>query len=196
VRAEGAVNRPLIRRIAWEHRHLVIPIVVLMVLNAVLYGAVIFPVSRRVGNVTERRQQAANELASARFAHTRAAAALNGKSAAARELDRFYRTVLPTDLAAARHMVYPRLRTLAEQADLRAINTAFDQVKERDHTLQELKIHMQLTGSYAGIRDFIHRLERNPEFVVIERVVLKENADAAPLSLQIDLATYYKEEAR
>jgi len=190
------VNETLIRRIAREHRHLVIPIVVLVALNAVLYGAFIFRLSRRVGNVTERTQQAENELATARFAHTRAAGALNGKSSASRELDRFYRTVLPADLVAARRLVFPRLETLAEQVDLRASNAAWDQVKERDRTLQELKIHMQLTGSYAGIRDFIHRLERSPEFVVIERVVLKENTDAAPLSLQIDLSTYYKEEAR
>jgi len=190
------VNEPLIRRIAREHRHLVIPIVVLVALNAVLYGAFIFRLSRRVGNVTERTQQAENELATARFAHTRAAGALNGKSSASRDLDRFYRTVLPADLVAARRLVFPRLETLAEQANLRASNAAWDQVKERDRTLQELKIHMQLTGNYAGIRDFIHRLERSPDFVVIERVVLKENTDAAPLSLQIDLATYYKEEAR
>ena len=190
------MNRTLIRRIAHEHRHLVIPIVVLVALNAVLYGAFIFRLSRRVGNVTERTQQAELELKTARVAHTRAAGALNGKSEAARELDRFYRTVLPADLVAARRMVYPRLEEMADQADLRASTAAFEQVKERDRTLQELKIHMLLTGSYASIRNFIHRLERNPEFVVIERVVLKENTDAAPLSLQIDLSTYYKEEAR
>jgi Tfp pilus assembly protein PilN len=55
---------------------------------------------------------------------------------------------------------------------------------------------MTLTGSYGSVRDFIHRLEQSKDFLVIDRVVLKENnADDSQLSLQVDLSTYFKEQA-
>jgi hypothetical protein len=52
---------------------------------------------------------------------------------------------------------------------------------------------MDLAGSYANIRDFIHAIESSPEFVVIDGVGLTEgvqNSDALRLTLQ--LSTYYR----
>jgi hypothetical protein len=191
------VTKALTGRVTRENRHLLIPIMLLVVLNAVLYGAYIVPLSQRVGNVTERTQTAKNELAAAAFANKRVASALNGKSQASQQLDRFYHSVLPATLVDARRMVYPRLELLARDAHLRPADTTFEEVKERDRTLRELRIHMTLTGNYASVRDFIHRLERSPEFLVIDRVVLKENSVAdSPLSLQVDLSTYFKEQAQ
>lgn len=191
-----AVNKALTGRVTRENRHLLIPIALLVVLNVVLYAAYIVPLSQRVGNVTERTQTAKNELAAATFANKRVASALEGKSQAAKQLDRFYHSVLPATLADARRMAYPRLELLARDAHLKPADTTLEPVKQRDRTLQELRIHMTLTGSYASVRDFIHRLEQSPEFFVIDRVVLKENSvDDAPLSLQVELSTYFKEQA-
>jgi hypothetical protein len=190
-------NKRLLGRIARENRALLISLAVLVAVNVVLYAAVILPTSRRVGNVTERTQEARNDRAAAAFANKQVAAALNGKSQAARQLDRFYRMVLPATLVDARRMVEPRLDLLARDADLKASDMTSELVKDRNHTLQEWRIHMTLTGDYAAVREFIHRLERSPEFLVIDRVVLKESAvDAAPLSLQVDLSTYFKEKAQ
>jgi len=190
------VTRALTHRITRENRHLIIPIALLVVLNVVVYAAYIVPLSRRVGNVTERTQTAKNELAAAAFANKRVAGALNGKSQAATELDRFYHSVLPATLVDARRMVYPRLELMARDARLRPADTRVEPVKMRDRTLQELRINMTLTGSYASVRDFIHRLEQSKDFLVIDRVVLKENnADDSQLSLQVDLSTYFKEQA-
>ena len=47
-------------------------------------------------------------------------------------------------------------------------------------------------ASTADIRAFLHALETSPEFIVIEDVSLSEGANAgAPLSLAVQLATYY-----
>jgi Tfp pilus assembly protein PilN len=194
---EAAVNRSLIRRIAGEHRGLVITIAVLIVLNVILLAAFIMPLSRRVNTVTERTQQARNERAAAQFAHKRVSDALSGKSQASQELVRFYRDVLPANLVAARRLVYPRLEQMAEKSGLRATNATFEHVKERDHTLQELRIQMTLTGSYRGVREFIQHLQQSREFLVVERVMLKEgDLETAPLSLQLELSTYYKEQGQ
>jgi hypothetical protein len=191
------VNNLLLRRIAREHRHLVIPILVLAVLNVVLVVAFIIPRSRRVGNVAERTQMAQNELATARFAHKRVSDALNGKSLASQQLDRFYHMVLPANLVDARRLVFPRLHQMAAQSHLHVTNTTTDHVSERDHALEELRIHMLLTGSYSSVRDFIQHLERSKEFLVINRLVLKESdLEKAPLALQLELSTYFKEPSK
>jgi hypothetical protein len=191
------VNRPLLRRIVSEHRRVMIPIAALIALNVILLAAFIVPLSRRVSNVRERTQQAVLERQTAQVAHTRVSDALKRKSQASTQLTRFYHDVLPADLVAARRLLYPRLDQMAGKAGLRAANATFEQVKEHEHTLQQLRIHMMLTGSYAGVRDFIQQLQRSPEFLVIDRIVLKEtDIDKAPLSLQLELSTYYKEPGR
>jgi hypothetical protein len=190
------VRGSLSRRILQEHRTLVLSIAVLLVLNVIVFAAFIYPLSRRVSSVTERTQAADRELAAARLAHLRAERALTGKSQASHELDTFYKTVLPSDMPSARRLVYPRLEQMAREADLRATGSNLEYVDEKGHTLRQLKVHMELTGSYQGVRDFIHRLERAPEFLVIERVQLRENkTDDAALTLQLDLSTYFKEPA-
>jgi hypothetical protein len=194
---EDVVNSLLLRRIAREHRHLVIPILALAVLNVVLVVAFIVPLSRRVGNVTERTQLARNELSAARFAHKRVSDALHGKSQASEQLARFYNMVLPANLVDARRLVFPRLELMAKQSNLRATNTTVEHVSERDHALEELRIHMLLTGTYNGVRDFIQRLEHSKDFLVINRLVLKESdVEKAPLALQLELSTYFKEKAK
>src|SRR5262245_20599105 len=112
------LRRPLVRRAAREQRAWLVAIGVLLLLNLGVYLAVIRPLSGRVSSVTERTQIAETELANAKLAQTRAAAALSGKSEAARELDIFYRQVLPTDLPAARHLFWPRLEKMASQSGL------------------------------------------------------------------------------
>jgi hypothetical protein len=179
-----------------EHRHLLTAIALLLALNAGLYVAYILPLSRKVSNVTERTQAARNGLAAARFANTRVANALNGKTRASQQLERFYDSVLPASVVDARRLAFPRLDLLAQESNLRANDGTFEVVNERTRTLRQLRIRMTLTGDYDGIREFIHRLERSPEFLVIDRIVLKENGlDEAPLSLQIELSTYYREQA-
>jgi hypothetical protein len=51
---------------------------------------------------------------------------------------------------------------------------------------------MTLAGDYDDIRAFIYELETDPAFVVIDNVVLAEGVANAPLSLAMELSTYYR----
>ena len=183
----------LLRRAAREHRALVTLIGVLAVINIGLYAAVIYPLSRQVDNVSERTDAANTELAAAQLARTRASSALTGTSQASKDLELFYRDVLPVNLTAARRIVFPRLEQIARQAGLQAQSANADLATDREQALTHLLIKMELTGSYRAVRDFIHRLERASEFLAIQRIALQEsNEESAPLTLQLELATYYK----
>ena len=183
----------LVRRALHEQRPLVLAIGGLLLLNVVVYGAVIFPLSNRVNSVTERTQQAEIELANARLARTRAEGALTGKSQAARELEVFYRDVRPASLPAARRLVHLRLLQIARDAGLDARSYDAEQVTERDRLLTQLAIDMDLSGGYGQVRDFIRRLEGADEFLVIDRVGLQEQEfDNEELALKLELSTFYR----
>jgi hypothetical protein len=63
---------------------------------------------------------------------------------------------------------------------------------QRDSSLTRLRITMQLSGTYAEIRSFLHQLETAPEFVVVDNVELAEGADAGALTVTLELSTYYR----
>jgi Tfp pilus assembly protein PilO len=187
---------PLLRRAAREQRTWLMTIGALLLLNLVVYLAVIRPLSQRVSSVTERTQTAETELANARLAQMRAKAALTGKSEAATKLDSFYHEVLPADFSAARRLFFPWVEQVARNVGLEATSSSVDVATDRDRQLTQFSIQMQLTGSYAAIREFIHRLERAPRFVVIDRVTLQEDPAENALSLKLELSTFYKGSAQ
>jgi Tfp pilus assembly protein PilO len=184
----------LARRIAREHRRVLVPLVVALAVNAAFYGAVVFPLSQRVANIEQREAAAAQELRAARQEHAQASGTLTGKDRAARELERFYREVLPRDTAAARRLTFTRVPQLAAQFDIAVERrqTTTDP-PARDSTLMPYRTRIELAGRYSDIRTFIHELESSPEFVVIENVTLSEEDDESGLlELQLELSTYYR----
>ena len=54
-------------------------------------------------------------------------------------------------------------------------------------------IRMVLQGQWGDIRDFIYQLESAPEFVIIDDVTLLESSGDQPLTLTIDLSTYFRQ---
>lgn len=186
------LRRPLLRRAAHEQRKWVITIGALLVLNLAVYLAVIRPLSQRVSNVTERTQTAEGELAAARLAQMRARAALTGKSDASKKLDTFYHDVLPANLSAARDLLFPWVEQMARQVGLEATSSSVDVKSERDRQLTQFSIQMELAGKYGAVREFIHRLERAPKFVIIDRVTLQENPAEGGLALKLELSTFYR----
>jgi Tfp pilus assembly protein PilO len=185
---------PLARRIVREHRRLVYPLGIALVVNVLVYAFFVFPLAQRVANIEERDRAAETELAAASSELTRARGIMTGKDRAAEELETFYTQVLPPSLAGARRLTSLRLQQLAREAGLRAESTGISEADSRDvETLRALQIQMSLTGSYPALRAFIYQLETAPEFVVIDNVQLAEGADGdGQLRITMALSTYYR----
>jgi Tfp pilus assembly protein PilO len=190
--SSGPHGAALGRRVFEEHRRLVIPLVAALVLNVLAYAVVVFPLSRRVANVTDRTEAAERALAAAMRDHSQASGTLTGKASAEKELTTFYTSVLPADLAGARRLTHLRLAQLAQQSGLRAGRAVTDVRSIRESTLSEFKIEMELFGSYADVRTFVHRVEAAPEFVVIRQVELSEDRADNQLQVKVELSTYFR----
>jgi Tfp pilus assembly protein PilO len=187
-------SRALLRRVAREHRRVLAPLGVALVVNLVAYVAIVRPLARNVANIEAREQAAARELAAAQREHGQASGTLTGKDRAAQELDRFYNEVLPRDFVAARSLTFLRLPQLASQFDvILDRRTIAEPDEQRDSVLTRLRSQLELAGRYSDVRSFIYQLESSPEFVVIDNITLsEEDEETGLLELQLDLSTYYK----
>jgi Tfp pilus assembly protein PilO len=187
------MNRmPLVRRVVREQRRVVIALAAALAVNLLAYVFGVLPLSRQVADVAGRDERAARELLAARQEHDRATGTLTGKDRAATELATFYQRVLPADVSGARRLVYLRLHQLARDAGLRYSRGANELVEERTSTLTRFKTELELAGSYASVRTFIHQLEIAPEFVVIDNVELTEGDTGNELQVKLRLSTYYR----
>ena len=189
------MTRSLLRRAFDEHRRVFVPLLALLALNIVAYAVLVYPLSQRVANVAQRNEAAARALTAARAEYAQATGTVTGKSRASTELATFYTKVLPPDLPGARRLTYLRLAQLAREAGVQIGHETLEPDSARKGTLARLKGTMDLVGSYAAIRRFIHELEIAPEFVVLDNVALSEDPGGENLRVQIALSTYYRNAA-
>ena len=193
----SAPHTVLARRVMAENRKPLIWLGAGLLLNVLLYAFGVYPLSQRVANVTERNQAAARALTAARLEHGQAAGAVTSKESAVTELATFYTDVLPKDLAAARRLTHLRLAQMARTHNLRYGRASSEPVVDKDSKLVRLRTELNLGGSYAGVRAFLHSIETAPEFVVIDNVALTESNDAGDrVELALALSTYYRSAGR
>jgi Tfp pilus assembly protein PilO len=149
--------------------------------------------SRSVEGAERRARQATADAAAADTELRAVSAARDGRDAAVRELAIFYRDVLPADVAAARRVLQLKLAQLARTHRVTFARSTATPEAVRESTLARLKVTADLVGRYDDIRAFLYALETAGDFVVVESIVLAEGDDArAPLSLTLDVATYYR----
>ena len=187
----SATQSALARRVFDENRKPITWLAAGLVINVLVYAFGVYPLSQRVANVSQRNDTAARALAAAQLENQQASGALTGKDQAVTKLDKFYMEVLPRDLAAARALTHVRLAQLARMHNLRQERAQSEPVLEKDSKLTQLRVQMSLTGSYSGVRGFLHSLETAPQFVVIDNVVLGES-EGDSLQLTLTLSTYYR----
>jgi Tfp pilus assembly protein PilO len=186
----------LLKRIALEQRRVLVPLLVVFVVAVLAYAFGVYPLSQRVANIEQSSRQAQNDLVAARREFDQANGTLTGKDRAAQELRTFYASVLPRGLTGARRLTTLRLQQLARDADLDLGQlSASDEGPNADSTLRRLGLQMDLAGSYANMRGFIHQLEIAPEFVIIDNVSIAEGADEGTLVVNMELSTYYRDAA-
>ena len=183
----------LARRVLREHRRLVLSLTITLIANVIVYGFVVRPLSNRVANIAERDATADQSLAAARAEHAVATGTLTGKDRAAQGLARFYKDLLPRDLAAARRLTHVRVPQIAKEFNVEWYNAAVTPpAKAKESSLVRFSSKVELAGRYRDVRAFIHQLETAPEFVVIDDVSLsEEDTEGGLLLLTLQLSTYY-----
>jgi Tfp pilus assembly protein PilO len=195
--SETGHGSAIVRRVASEHRRVLIPLAALLLLNVLVYAFGVYPLAQRVANVEQRDRAAEEARAQAQREHAAARGALTGKERASVELATFYKDVLPTDFPGARRLTYLRLNQLAREAGLKVTSLESEPKKpERNSTLERLEIALHLEGSYEAIRAFIYQLDTAPEFVVIDDVSLSDpDRERGTHELSMRLSTFYKAQA-
>ncbi len=186
-------TQSVIQRIIAEHRRVVYALVAAAVVNVVVFVFLVYPLQSDVANVEQRTRNAESSLAAAQADFARANGTLTGKDRALKELDTFYSSVLARDLTGARRLTFARLAEMAANSSLDFERRKYEPVIERGSNLTRLRVSMELAGSYADIRDFIHEIEASPEFVVIDHVTVSERTqDDNEVDLSLQLSTYYR----
>ena len=184
----------LLRRILAEKRGVIVPVVLALLANIALYALVVYPLgvksessSDRAAAASQSRQAAERDMASAE-------ALVRGKSTADEELATFYDRVLPSSYDAARRMTYARLPALANKASMRLtqLEAGRDLETERSSHLGRLRTRMVLEGGYENVRRFLYELETAPEFIIVDDVTLGQSETNKPLTLTVELSTYYR----
>ena len=180
------------KRILIEKRALVVPLAVGIVLNITAYALWVYPLGVKSVGAADRAAAAAQTLKAAERDIANARALVGGKSRAEQELATFYDKVLPEDLSAARRLTYASLPALAQKTNVKFIDRRTDaDPPEKGSRLALLKANTKLQCDYNSFRQFIYALESAPEFVIIDNVVLTQPDPGKPLTLSLDLSTYY-----
>ena len=183
----------LLKRILAEKRVWVIPLAVGILANIAVYLFVVYPLGVKSAGAENRAAAAAQSLQAAERDFAAARNLVTGKIRAEQELATFYDKVLPADLAAARRLTYATLPKLAEKSNVKFIDRrmAVEPLK-KDAQLGTLKIETEWQGDYESLRRFIFELERAPAFVIIDDVSLSQVEVNKPLTMSLQLSTYYR----
>ena len=183
----------LLQRILREKRAVVLPLVLVLVVNVLAYALVVYPLIRRAAGAADRAAGAAAALGIAERDLAAARALVDGQTRAREELATFYDKVLPQSFVDARRMTYARLPELAKKANVRYEAGSF----EIDQSLKNARVgrlhtKMVLQGDYESFRRFVFDVETASDFLIIDGVTLAQGELGKPLTLSLELSTYYR----
>lgn len=180
------------KRIFVEKRSLLLPLAIAILVNIAAYTLVVYPLGIKSAGAASRAEAAALSLKAAEQDFASARALVSGKSRAEEELTTFYGKVLPASLEAAVRLMYTPVPTVARKANVKLVNRRFDASPlGRDARLGRFHGFVSLQGSYESFRQFIYELETAPEFVIIEDVTMAQVESDKPLTITVELSTYY-----
>lgn len=181
-------------RVFREKRMLIWPLILVLLANVAVFALVVYPLSQKVAAGEQEANAARAALAAARRDHQHAQATVAGKGQADTELAKFYQEVLPPDLSGARRITFLPVEQLAKASNLRTERQTTKSEAIRESTLQKLTQTAVLTGDYRDIRQFIHKLETGPEFIVLENVTLAQalTGNERGITVTLQIATYFR----
>jgi hypothetical protein len=180
-------------RVIGDHRRWLIPAGIVLAINVIVLVAAVLPLRRSVQSGSARAEASARALSEAVADLKEAEATRDGQTQASADLVRFYADVLPADISSARRITHVKFAKLAMSHDVTFQSGATTPEELRGSSLERLHVNYALTGDWDDIRQLIYELETGPDFIVIDNVQLAEGTQAsAPLSLTLDLSTYYR----
>jgi Tfp pilus assembly protein PilO len=180
-------------RVVSDHRRVLIPLAALLAVNIGVLVLLVLPLRASVQTGGSRAEASSRALAEARAELAAAEADRDSQAQATRDLDRFYREVLPADISAAQRLTHSRLSLLARSHDVVFQQSSTTPETVRDSSLERLVVNYGLSGEWDDVQQFIHAIEILPEFVVIDNLSLSESgAGNSPLSLALTVSTYYR----
>jgi hypothetical protein len=180
-------------RVMHDHRKALVPLALVFAVNLAVLVAVVLPLVRNVSANETRSQAAAREAAAAQKEFQDAEAIRDGKTRAGADLETFYKEVLPANVSAARRTLQSKILKLADDHDVDYKGGAGDTQELRGSALQRQTYSVTLTGDYDDLRALVYDIETSPEFIVIDHIVLVQGqTENAPLSLTMELSTYYR----
>jgi len=182
------------QRVFAEKRAPIVALVVGVVVNMAAYALVVYPRGVKSRGAAQRANMAASALLAAERDLASAKALVTGKTRADQELSTFYDKVLPADESHARRQTYAPLVSLARKANVKFAErrTDLDRRLPKNSRVGRLQIRMVLSGEWESIRRFIYDVESASEFVIIDDVTLAQNDPGKPLTLTLELSTYFR----
>ena len=184
---------PLWKRIVVEKRALIVPLVLGLIGNIAAYALWVYPLGVKSAGAADRAAAATQSLQAAERELANARALVTGKSRADQELATFFDKVLPADLPSARRLTYAALPSLAKQSNVKMVDRRFEVDKtEKNARLGLLKVHTAWQCDYESFRRFIYALETASPAPIIDDVSLAQPDPAKPLTLIMELSTYFR----
>jgi type II secretion system (T2SS) protein M len=181
------------RRVLYENRRYLWPLIAALLINVVVYALVVYPLGVKSATAVERAAAAAGVRAAAERDMAGAAALVAGKTTAEQELATFYQKVLPPTLDAARRLTYAKFPALVRKANVKFEERRSDvDQQENNSRLGRLQTRIVLEGDYASLRQLLYELETTPEFLIVDDVVIRQVDVNKPLMLTLDVSTYYR----
>ena len=181
------------KRILVEKRVWLIPLALGIVANIGVYLLVVYPLAVKSAGAEDRAAAATQALQAAERDLAGARNLVAGKTRAEQELSTFYDKVLPTDLPSARRLTYATLPAVARKSNVKFVDRRSDvEPIKKDSQLGIFRIDTRWQGDYESLRRFIYELEISPAFVIIDDVSLAQLDSDRPLTLLLDLSTYYR----
>ena len=144
-------------RVLREHRAALAPLAIVLAINAVVLGAVVWPLSQRVSANQSRADAAERAQTAATREFKQAESVRDGKARASTDLETFYKEVLPTDVAAARRMTHVRFQQKAREHRVHFQRGSTTEEQIRDSSLDRLTVSALLFPLSAERYSYIDR---------------------------------------
>ncbi len=184
---------PLVRRILHEKRGILIPLVIALIANVLVYELAVRPRAAKAAGAADRAVAAQLALRGAERDITVAQSLIEGKAKAEKELNAFYQKVLPANRDAARDLTYTTLPAIARSNHVRLPRRTYEPDQpSADSRLGRLGITMILQGDYENLRAFIYELETAPQFIILDDLSITEGKPNEALTLTLRMSTYYR----